>query len=461
MGPAKLLIENARYLARNAEGAPVLERGAIAIDGGRIAAVLEGDPAPSGFEDFERLDAGAKAISAGLINAHTHTVLLSLRGTVEDIEGNLVYQYMVPASYLLEPEERAAIARMGCLEAIRSGATTLVDPLRLVDDYAGAMADTGIRLYLAESGADARTLEVGKGTYRFDREWGQTFLDRTEALIAKWHGARDDRVRVLVAAHAPDNCSPWMLAQLNRIARENGLRRTAHLSQIISEVEQVRALHDSTSTEYLLRNGWLGDDLLAAHWTFCTEEDVATLAGHGVHLAHCPASMSAKGPHRLPIRAILENGVNIALGTDNMTEDLFQAMKTALMIHRGAYGRSVTPGPAGIYDAVTVDAAKALGREADLGRIAPGMKADLTFFDLNAPVLTPRISLLSNLVHYGHPGVVTDVMVDGRFLMRDRALTTIDEAACLAEAQAATDAMWRRFAAQEGVSVPLPVHDAV
>jgi 5-methylthioadenosine/S-adenosylhomocysteine deaminase len=456
---SRYLIENARYLALEADGLVSLRRGFIAVEGEQIVAIRENAPEGSEFADFEKIDASNKAVSPGLVNAHTHTVLLTLRGTVEDIEGNLVYQYMVPASYLMEPEERAAIARLGCLEAIRSGTTTMVDPLRHVADYAQAMADSGVRLYLCESASDALTLEVGKGKYRFDREWGDTFLKRSRDLIERFHGAEDDRVRVIVAAHAPDNCSPWMLGELNKLARENNLRRTVHLSQIISEVEQVKALHGKTSTEYLRDNDWLGDDLLAVHWTFCTESDVEILAAHGVHFTHSPASMSAKGPHRLPMRAILESGVNIILGTDNMTEDMFQAMKMALVINRGAYGRSVTPGPREIYNYATINAAKALGRD-DIGRIAVGMKADLAFYDLDAPVLTPRVSLVSNLVHYGHPGVVTDVMVDGRFVLRDGEMTTMDEKQVLAEAQSATDAMWTRFEQRE-TRVPLPLRDAV
>ena len=125
-------------------------------------------------------------------------------------------------------------------------------------------------------------------------------------------------------------------------------------------VEQVEALHGCTSTEYLDRNGFLGDDLLAVHWTFCTESDVARLAETGTWLAHCPASMSAKGPHPLPMRAILDHGVKITLGTDNMTEDMFHAMKLAMTLHRGAYGRSVTPSPQNVFDYVTVNAARAL-----------------------------------------------------------------------------------------------------
>lgn len=454
----QLLLRDARYVHHGADGKPEIRRGHIAIDGSRIAAITESLNGTD-FADFEPVDMTDRLVSPGLINAHTHAVLLVLRGTVEDIEGNLVYQYMVPASYLLEPQERAAIARLACAEAIRSGTTTMVDPLRHVADYAPAMVDTGMRLWLAESCADAVTTEVGSGTYRFDRDFGETFLTRTRALIERFHGTEDDRVRVMISAHAPDNCSPWMLAELKKLAGQHGLRRTVHLSQIISEKKQVESLHGCTSTEYLQRNDFLGDDLLAVHWTFCTEQDVQILAETGTHFAHCPSSMSAKGPHSLPIKAILESGVNIALGTDNMTEDMFHAMKLGLTVHRGAYGRSVTPTPNDVFNYATVNAARALDHPG-IGHIAPGMKADLAMIDLMTPAMTPRLSAISNLVHYGHPGLVTDTMVDGRFLMRDRELLTIDEKAAVTEAQAATEAMWKKFEAEDR-GVPLPATDPV
>lgn len=453
----RYLLKNARYIVHLA-GMPQVVSGHIAIDGSTIVA-LPTTLSGTDFDGFEPVDCADKLVSPGLINSHTHAVLLALRGTVEDIEGNLVYQYMVPASYLLEPQERAAIARLACAEAIRSGTTTLVDPLRHVADYAPAMIETGMRLWLAESCADAVTTEVGRGVYRFDQEFGETFLTRTRDLIERFHGSENDRVRVMMAAHGPDNCSPWMLGQVTALARKHGLRRTIHLSQIISEKLQVEKLHGCTSTEYLDRNGFLGNDLIAVHWTFCNESDVQTLAERGTWLAHSPASMSAKGPHPLPMHAILEAGVKIVLGTDNMTEDMFQSMKMALTLHRGAYTRSVHPTPSQVFNYATVNAARALDHPG-IGQIAVGMKADLAFFDLMAPAMVPRLSAVSNLVHYGHPGLVTDTMVDGRFLMRDRVLTTIDERSAVTQAQAAVDAMWFRFGSEDR-GVPLPATDAV
>ncbi|MFU1477903.1 amidohydrolase family protein [Roseovarius sp. C7] len=451
----RLLLKNARYIT-HASGLPEVTSGHIAIEGSQIVALPEQIDGTE-FASFEPIDMSDKLVSPGLINSHTHAVLLVLRGTVEDIEGNLVYQYMVPASYLLEPRERAAIARLACAEAIRSGTTTMVDPLRHVADYAPAMIETGLRLWLAESCADAVTTEVGQGSYRFDRDFGQTFLDRTEALIERFHGAEDDRVRVMIAAHAPDNCSPWMLGQLKQLAQRHGLRRTVHLSQIISEKNRSRRCMVAPLLNISIKTTSSERNLIAVHWTFCNESDVARLAETGTWLGHCPASMSAKGPHPLPMRAILDHGVKIVLGTDNMTEDMFHAMKLAQTLHRGAYTRAVTPAPQQVFNYVTRNAAQALDHPG-IGEIAVDKKADLAMFDLMTPAMAPRVSALSNLVHYGHPGVVTDTMVDGRFLMRDRELTTINERVAIIEAQQATDAMWQRFDTEDR-HVPMPATD--
>lgn len=453
----KTVFKEAVYLAYEDDGTgPTIRRGHIAIEKDRI---VYAGPARGGFDDFEPINASDKFIIPGLINAHTHSVLLALRGTIEDIDGFMVYRYMVPTSYLLHSDERAAIARLACAEAIRCGTTTLADPLRHVADYAPAMVRSGLRLWLAESCADAVTTEVASTGYRFDTAFGETFLHRTEELIERFHGSENDRVRVIMAAHAPDNCSPWMLDQVTKLARRHGLARTIHLSQIPSEGEQVRALHGCTSTQYLHQQGFLGEDLLAVHWTYCTESDVETLAQTRTWFVHCPASMSAKGPHPLPIKAICDARIPYVLGTDNMTEDMFNAMRMGLILHRGAGVRSVTPMPGEIFQAATTRAAKAL-QQPQIGRIAAGMKADLAVLNRSAPALNPGISLLSNLVHYGHAGLVTDTMVDGVFLMRDGVLQTLDEKVVSRDAHRATRAMWQRFA-QKYPELPMPQIDDV
>lgn len=433
------------------EARQVLPHAAIAVRGSRIAAVgdtavLEADPAHA---DLPRMSGRGLMALPGLVNAHTHTVLLALRGTVEDWEGEAVYRYMSPISYAMSAEERAAFAVLGCLEAIHSGTTTLVDPFRHVLDYAPAMAATGMRLWLSESCADIDTRRIRHGDYSVDPAFGQGFLDRTAGLIEAMHGSHGGRVRCQVAAHAPDNCTPAMLAAVRDLASRHGLTRTIHLAQSTGEVAAVRAAHGLTPAAYLDREGFLGPDLVGAHWTFCTRGDIELLAERGVVMAHCPASISRRGMHKALIGPIRDAGVSVVLGTDNMSEDLFQAMAFGSILHRTGRGRDaeggVSPTPQDILDAVTRDAAASVGALAEIGSIEPGKRADLTIIDLNAPAMRPAIRPLSNLVHYGHPGIVHSVMVDGGFLMRERVMLTVDEAEVLRVAEAATGRVWARM----------------
>ncbi len=436
-------------------GRRVLHNTGVVVEGGRIKAIGPSGEIAGLNPHLPGIDARGKAILPGIVNAHTHVLLLALRGTVEDMGAEAIYGYMTPISFAMNPEEREAISLLGCLEAIRSGTTTLVEPFRHVVNYAGAMAATGMRLYFSENCADALTLKIRSGVYEFDQSWGETFLERERELIARFHDTHEGRVMCQVAAHAPDNCSPWMLRQLNDLHEKHGLRRTVHMAQSRQEVAQVLRYAGCTPAQYLERNGWLGPDVVGAHWTYCTPDDVDLLARNGVHMAHCPANSSRRGPHQAPVARIMDAGVNIALGTDNMTEDMFQAMTIGSIVHRGSRGGGIEPGPQALLDCATRNGAESLGRLADFGSIEPGKKADLTLINLDHPSLRPAINLVSNIVHYGHPGVVDSVMVDGEFLMLEGKVICMDEPEVVANAQVAVQEAWRRLHRQ-APDVPLP-----
>ena len=438
----------------------MLERGAVAVRGNRIAAVGVTADLERDHPDLQPMSARGLAVFPGFINAHTHTALTVLRGTIEDSDGDVIYGYMSPISYAMTAEERAVMVTLGCLEAIRSGCTTLVDPFRHVPTYASAMAATGLRLWLSENCADINTLRIRMGDYTEDHAFGQVFLDRTIEMIETLHNTHNGRVRCQIAAHAPDNCSPWMLQRLQTLAGRYSLTRTVHLAQSTQEVRVVQEARGMTPAEYLDSEGWLGPDLVGAHWTFCTEKDIDLLAGRGVQMVHCPANSSRRGPHRVLIGRIQDAGVNIALGTDNMTEDIFQAMKIGLILHRGGRGRAleggVNPHPQALLDGITCNAARSVAAEAEIGSIEPGKKADLTLIDLNVPAMRPLINPVSNLVHYGHPGIVHSVMVDGTFLMHERKVLALDEAALLREAQSVAKRVWTRMLAENPDILPPP-----
>jgi 5-methylthioadenosine/S-adenosylhomocysteine deaminase len=454
-----LLITDATVVTCDGERR-VLDNAAVAIAADRIVAVGATAELERAYPALPRMSGRGLAVLPGLINAHTHTVLTSLRGTVEDWSGEIIYRYMSPISYTMSEHERGVMAALGCLEAIRSGTTTLVDPFRHVVTYAAAMADTGLRLWLSESCADIDTRKIRFGDYTVDESFGQAFLDRATALIETWNGARDGRVNCQVAAHAPDNCSPAMLGKLLELAGKHRLTRTCHLAQSPGEVASLHQRYGLTPAAYLDREGFLGPDLTSAHWTYCTKDDVALLAERGVMLAHCPASSSRRGLHQVPIGWIRDAGVRVAIGTDNMSEDMFQAMAIGSIVHRTGRGRDkengTSPSAQEVLDMVTRDAAASVGAAGDIGAIAPGMKADLTVIDLRAPAMRPIIRLLSNIVHYGHPGLVHSVIVDGEFVMRDGKVLTVDEEALLDEADAVTQRVWERMIAANPDIAPPP-----
>ena len=271
--PCDVLITGATVVTLD-DALGTLEDGAVAVRGGRIAAVGPSADLARDHAGLEIVDSHGKAVLPGFINSHTHTVLLVLRGTVEDMAGDAIFGYMTPISFAMTPGERAAIARLGCLEGILCGTTTMVEPFRHVAGYAQGMVDTGLRLYLSENAADALTLKIRHGVYEHDRTFGQEFLDRTIELIERFHGAEDGRVHCQISAHAPDVCSPWMLEQLNQLRARYGLTRTVHLSQSPKELNQIRDAYGRTSAQYLDDNDWLGPDVVGAHWTYCTATDI-------------------------------------------------------------------------------------------------------------------------------------------------------------------------------------------
>ena len=440
-----VLLEHATVVTGDRNGR-VLRDGAVAVEGDRIIAVGTSTGIAEQYPGVPRLDMRGRAVIPGLINAHTHTVLTVLRGTVENWDGDVVYGYMVPITFSMSDDDRRALAALGCLEAIRSGTTTLVDPLRFITTYAGAMADSGLRLYLAESAADAVITEIRTGGYRYERSWGESYLQRTVDLIDGYHDTRNGRVQCLVAAHAPDNCSPWMLDELRELARSRGLRRTVHLAQSQREVDQVKVISGGRSPAgYLLDHDWLGGDVLAAHCTYCSDSDIGLLAETGTSMAHCPASSARRGFHRLAnMPDLVDAGVNITLGTDNMSEDMFDALRIGIIANRGLRGDASRPTPSEMLIWATRNAAQALGRE-DLGSLEPGMKADLAVIRLDRPHLAPALDVVSSLVHYGQASDVESVMVDGDWIMKDGQVLTMDEQTTVQAAEDAALSAWQRL----------------
>lgn len=438
----------------------VLRNGALALQGNTIVEVGTSRNLIARYPNFPRIALPRCAVIPGFINSHTHTTLTVLRGGVEDMGQNImevVYGYMMPIIHAMTDGQRRAMASLGCLEAIRSGTTTIVDPMLAVSSYADTMADSGLRLYLCESVSDAKVTEIWAKGYQYDRSLGEASLQQAVDLIDRHHDTLNGRVRCLVSAHAPDSCSPWILDELRELARSRGLGRTVHLAQSPQEVEQVKVMtRGRTSAQYLDDHGWLDRDVLAAHCHWCDSSDIDMLGRKGVTAVHCAASSSRRGYHRLAkVPALVDAGVNLTLGTDNMSEDMFDAMRIGIVVNRGMRGDGYNPTPAEVLSWATVNGARALGRD-DLGTLEAGKKADLSVIRLDRPHLTPLLDLTSSLVHYAQASDVESVMVDGEWVMRDSQVLTMDEDKVIQDAQQVAMEAWRSLH-QRSPSLSLPV----
>jgi 5-methylthioadenosine/S-adenosylhomocysteine deaminase len=424
---------------------------ALAVDGGRITALGPAAGVLASQATAERIDARGRVIFPGFANTHTHLARVLARGIYEDLSPPHTPPFTgglapLPLPALSDDEERL-MAALGALEAIRSGTTLLLEEGARLERYAGALADTGLRLVLCERAWDRARASVGQpGPFEQDTALAESGLARIRELHARWHDRADGRVRVGVAAWAPDLCSPELLGRVGKLQDELDTVATIHLSQIWGEVAAIREQRGVTPVEYVARCGLLSPRLIAAHCRCMTAEEEATLGASGAVVAVNPAIAARRGL-AARIDALERAGCLITLGTDNMAEDMVEVVRTAMFMERvrRADGRRPTPEQALTW--ATRNGYRALGLP-DGGWLAPGNRADFIVVDFRRPHLTPAVRPVSCFVHQGQAGDVESVMVDGRWLMRDRRVLTLDEPAIVAEAERVARAAWARLFAE-------------
>ncbi|MBL6458342.1 amidohydrolase family protein [Belnapia sp. T6] len=439
----------ASWLLIEREGAPAVLRDQwVLVEGRRIAAVTRQRP---GGADLV-LDAPGRFVLPGLLNLHNHCFSEAVARThTEDGGGrrnneSIVYTVLMPLTRrgidILSAEERLAIARLGILQLLKGGVATVMEPFRAgIPEMFEAAAEMGLRFYGAPylfSTADARAGADGRVVYAGDD--GAADLAAWDALHARWEGHDAGRIRLAMSPHATDTCGPDLLRACAARARALGVPITTHLAQSRQEVATIEARHGCTPAEYLDRLGLLAPDLLAAHGIACTDDDLRLMAARGASLLNCPRVFARTGAVAAFGR-FAGHGVRTLIGTDGYNMDLLGEMNAAAMISKIAAGDARVAAAPAIIDAVTRQAADAIGRP-DLGRIAPGAAADLTVVDLTHPHLQPLHDPCRALVWLANRGNLDAVMVDGRLLVQGGRLVGGDEAAITAAGAAAIQRIW-------------------
>jgi cytosine/adenosine deaminase-related metal-dependent hydrolase len=355
---------------------------------------------------------------------------------------------------MVSAEENRVFALLGALEALRSGTTSLLEIGYRVPDYADAVAATGLRVVFGQSTSDLEPEGIPDGRFVFSPARGEKSLQSVADVLARWHGAQGGRVTCVVAAHAPEACSPDNLRQARALAEQHRVGTTIHLNQSRWEVEAVMRVRGVRPTEYVFEHGFLSPRLVAAHCRFMAPSEVALLGGSGAAVSH-NAAMAARRAAAPPIQELAAAGATIALGTDNMAEDMVEAARTALFMERVRLGDARHPQPEDMLAWATVHGARALGL-GDVGSLQVGRKADLVVVDTRRAHLVPTLRIVSAFIHNGQAGDVESVMVDGRWLMRDGRVLTIDELDILARAEEIARRVWRQLV-DRYPDVPFPI----
>ncbi len=426
----------------------VLADAAIAIEGGRIAALGPTAEILPRFPNAEVVDGRRHMVMPGFANTHTHFSLTIARGVYEDLSPPHkppFYSGLSPVPVPeLSAEDNALMCLLGAVEAIRSGTTLVLEDGARIAGYAGEMARTGLRFVLAERAWDKAKGSIGDQLpFEVSEKLADDGMTRISDLHARWHGKEGGRIEVGIAAWAPDMCSPALLRRLTDLQSSLDALSTIHLNQIWGEVEAVKAVRGRLPTEYLCDHGFLNARVVCAHCRCMTAEEERMLGATGATVAFNSAIAARRGLSPR-IHDLETYGCTIAMGSDNMAEDMVEVMRTGLFMERIRREDGRNPTPEQALRWATRNGYAALG-VTDGGFLAEGNRADLVMVRLCRAHLAPLMRPVSTFVHQGQASDVDAVMVDGAWVMRDGRILTIDEEDVVSRADTAGRRAWQRL----------------
>ncbi|HET8645850.1 MAG TPA: amidohydrolase [Vicinamibacteria bacterium] len=408
--------------------------GALAIDKGRIVAVATAEEIARGFRGRDTLEARGGLVTPGLVNAHTHAPMVLFRGIADDLKlMEWLQRYIFPAEKKnVTVEFVRAGTRLAALEMIRSGTTTFVDMYYFESDIAEVAKAAGLRVV------------AGETLIEFPAPDNKTIAEAMayiEKFLQRWKG--DPLVTAAVAPHSAYLASTDTLKGARALADRYGAPILIHVSETQDEQDQVAKRHGKSPTQLLHELGVLRRGVLAAHGVWLSPADRALLKAAGAGVAHCPQSNMKLASGAAPVREMIAEDVRLGLGTDgaasNNDLDMFEEMMSAALLAKHASGDpTAAPAPA-VLEMATLGGARALGMEEAIGSLEIGKRADVVVVGLDAARLHPLYDPVSHLVYAAKGSDVRHVVVEGRVVMRDRKVLTLDEAAVLAEANRLRD----------------------
>lgn len=377
------------------------------------------DTPPEGFCADTVIDGKNRLLIPGLVNSHTHAYMTMFRSCADDLSfSDWLFGHISPLEDKMTAEDCYWATLLAYAEMISTGTTSSLDMYVFIDTAVRAAEEAGVRAVLSRGLAGGADDEAG----------GERRIREAMSEISAGRGT-NPRLSFMLAPHAPYSCDEGYLRKIAELAGQEGLGINVHLAESRSETDTVRERYGCTPCSFLYRTGILTERTVAAHCVYLDEGDIELMAECRVSAATNPVSNLKLGNGIAPIPKLLEAGVNVCLGTDgaasNNALNMFREMGFVGLLHKGVSGDARTVSARQTLDMATVCGARALGLDG-VGEIKPGAKADLAVINMDKPWLRPHNSMLSSLVYSANGSEVESVMADGKFLMLNGELTTID-----------------------------------
>ena len=445
-----MLIENATIVTVDPAGT-IHDPGWLRIDNGRIEEVSDSPIRARSGE--QRIDAAGRTLMPGLVNSHTHLFQTLLRGVYENLPFSEWLRRIYYCGLALTEDDFLIAARLGAVESLRSGTTTVVEH-HFLNGAADAPAATlaglrsvGVRAVFARTAMDLGDLAPASIL-----ETPSQAVEAAERLVAANRPEAGGMVTMMVGPNTPGvSAGPDMIVARAELAESIGTWQSMHVAESGAVLETVRARYGvSGVVRWMDGLGALRGNTIAAHSVHIDAEERALMAEHGITIAHNPVSNLFLGDGFAPIVEAMEAGVTVGLGTDgaasNNSQDMFQVLKVAALLQRGRLqDGSVMRAPNALRLA-TIDAARAIGLDGQVGSIEVGKRADVVLLDLlGTPASVALHDVVSQIVHCGSGAAVSMVLVDGEVRFTDGGVVDLDEPRLLAEAQAAGRSLVRRL----------------
>jgi len=414
-----LLLKNCAWVVTQNKKREVLRNASILIENDSIKEI--GQVSTSADKE---IDGSEKIATPGLVNTHTHLSMTLFRGYADDMKlQDWLREKIWPLESKLNGEDCYFGALLGSAEMIRSGTTTFVDMYFHMEDVARAISKSGLRGFLSYGTIDL----FDPAKLSAERQNVQKFHDYVKQLA-------NPRVKFAVGPHAIYTCSEEMLQWAKDFAEKNNSILHIHLAETRREQANSHNQHGLRVVEYLEKIGALSKNMLAAHCVWLTKSEIKLLADAQVKVAHCPVSnMKLASGGVAPLPEMFEAGIPVGLGTDgaasNNSLDMFETMKVCALLHKASrWDPTILPAQK-VLDLATIEGARALGADHEIGSIEAGKKADMILLDAKSPNLTPihgKETIVSNLVYSASSGNVDTTIVDGRVLMERRTIKSLN-----------------------------------